>query len=310
MSMQREPIHWQPLTMLPTLVMMADDALAEAEEQLEHMRIAVQRPGLLDAATIDRAVGIYEEQRHFLTIYAEQGRRWQALHPTGATLRQLDAFLATTAKATTVNAELLAVLAQLQSQPTNPQDEDWYTTVGEIAMALADGRVDEALAWADDALDTSGWTARQRAELLGLRGLAWVDDGDFKEAERDYRAALALWAMLPEDADRIKHVKTWDLLIQALLHQEDFPQATEAVTTLVQLVDTHKDGLFTQPDGPRLWMATAYHRALVAEFALDYPTAATWYREAQQRAQTIALAPDHPLARLIADGIERSGQGG
>jgi len=172
--MQREPIHWQPLTMLPTLVMMADDALAEAEEQLEHMRIAVQRPGLLDAATIDRAVGIYEEQRHFLTIYAEQGRRWQALHPTGATLRQLDAFLATTAKATTVNAELLAVLAQLQSQPTNPQDEDWYTTVGEIAMALADGRVDEALAWADDALDTSGWTARHPPMRRGSELNSWA----------------------------------------------------------------------------------------------------------------------------------------
>ncbi|GAA5530828.1 hypothetical protein [Herpetosiphon gulosus] len=307
--MQREPIHWQPITMLPTLVMMANDALAEAEEQLENMQIAAQRPGLLDAATIDRAVGIYEEQRHFLTIYAEQGRRWQELHPTGATLRQLDALLATTANATTVNAELLAVLAQLQSLPTSPQDEDWYTTVGEIAMALADGRTTEALAWADEALETAGWTARQRAELLGLRGLAWVDNGEFGEAERDYRAALALWAMLPEDADRIKHIKTWDLLIQALLHQEDFPQATEAVTILVQLVDTHKDGLLTQPDGPRLWTTTAYHRALVAEFSLDYSTAATWYAEAQQRSQTIALAPEHPLNRLIAEGIERGGQG-
>jgi len=308
--MQREPIHWQPITMLPTLVMMADEALAEAEEQLGNMQAAVQRPGLLDAATIDRAVGIYEEQRHFLTIYAEQGRRWQQLNPTGATLRQLDTFLATTANATTVNAELLAVLAQLQALPTSPQDEDWYTVVGEIALALADGRTTEALAWADEALEMAGWTVRQRAELLGLRGLAWVDDGEFGEAERDYRAALALWAMLPEDADRVKHIKTWDLLIQALLHQEHFTQATEAVTTLVQLVDTHKDGLLTQPDGLRLWMTTAYHRALVAEFALDYPTAATWYAEAQQRAHTISLASDHPLARLIAEGIERSGQGG
>ena len=91
-----------------------------------------------------------------------------------------------------------------------------------------------------------------------------------------------------------------------MLHQEDFCGATEAVTTLIQLVDTHKAGLFRQPDGPRLWMATAYHRALVAEFALDYPTAATWYTEAHQRAQTIALAPDHPLVRLIVEGIERS----
>ncbi|MBM7845587.1 hypothetical protein [Herpetosiphon giganteus] len=304
--MEREPIHWQPITMLPTLVMMADEALAEAEEQLENMQVAVQRPGLLDAATIDRAVGMYEEQRHFLTIYAEQGRRWQQLNPTGVSLHQLETLLATTAKATTVNAELLAVLAQLQAQPTSPQDEDWYTAVGEIAMALADGRVVEAMAWADEALETVGWTARQRAELLGLRGVAWIDYGEFGEAVRDYRAALALWAMLPEDADRIKHIQTWDLLIQALLHQEDFPQATEAVTLLVQLVDTHKASLFTQADGPRLWMATAYHRALVAEFALDYPTAATWYAEAHQRAHTIALAPDHPLARLIAEGIERS----
>lgn len=307
--MEREPIHWQPITMLPTLVMMADEALAEAEEQLENMQAAVQRPGLLDAATIARAVGIYEEQRHFLTIYAEQGRRWQQLNPTGSTLHQLDAFLATTAKATTVNADLLAVLAQLQALPTNPQDDDWYTTMGEIAMALADGRTTEALAWADEAVETSGWTARQRAELLGLRGLAWVDYAELREAVRDYRAALALWAMLPDETDRIKHIQTWDLLIQALLHQEDFRGATEAVTMLVQLVDTHKDGLFTQPDGPRLWMATAYHRALVAEFALDYPTAATWYREAQERARTIDLAADHPLARLIAEGIERSAEG-
>ena len=116
----------------------------------------MQRPGLLDAATIARAVQIYEEQRHFLTIYAEQGRRWQQLNPTGATLRQLDGLLATTAEATTVNAELLAVLAQLQALPTSPLDEDWYTAVGEIAMALADGRVGEALAWADETLETSG----------------------------------------------------------------------------------------------------------------------------------------------------------
>ena len=166
MVMEREPIHWQPITMLPTLVMMADGALAEAEEQLENMRIAVQRPDMLDAATIDRAIGISEEQRHFLTIYAEQGRRWQQRTPTGLMLRQLDAFFEITAKATTTNAELLTVLAQLQSQPTSLQDDDWYTAVGEIAMALADVRTTEALAWADETLDTSGWTARQRAELL------------------------------------------------------------------------------------------------------------------------------------------------
>ncbi len=296
-------LMWHPITMLPTLEMVVNTALAKAEDQLATVYLAIQSYGLHNVDAIVQVVGMYEEQRHFFTIYAEQGRRWQQHNLTEVMRQQIDRFLTINAKATAVNAKATALLAMIHVISRHSQDENWSMALRTMISLMDDDVPTKAFTWACEVLQI--W---QKVELMRLWGLVWLAYGEVSEALWEVRLALSLWMDTSSEADLVTHAQTWELMIQCWIYQEDAANAIETVRTLVAFVDTHQDGLFTQPDGARLWMVAAYYRALVAEFALDYSTATMWYAEAQQRVQAVKLSADHPMRRLIAAGIMRTEQ--
>ncbi|HEU4321716.1 MAG TPA: hypothetical protein VFS21_01070 [Roseiflexaceae bacterium] len=80
--------NWQPLSMLPTIAGLIDDAVADTAEQLRTLRAAAERPHVLDDATLDRLERSYGEQQDFLPVYTEQLARWRTGRLTPAQERE------------------------------------------------------------------------------------------------------------------------------------------------------------------------------------------------------------------------------
>ena len=108
------PIHGQPLSMLPMLTAMVEEARADSTDQLATFRAAQERPYSLDNATIAHAERVYSEQGQFLGIYAEQCRRWQQSTSSPRQQQALSHLASVVAQATAINIAILALLPELK----------------------------------------------------------------------------------------------------------------------------------------------------------------------------------------------------
>ena len=108
------PIHWQPLSMLPTLTAMAEEALTDSTDQLANFRAAQERPYSVDDATIAHAERVYTEQGQFLGIYAEQCQRWQQSTSSPRQQQALSHLASIVAQTTAINIAILALLPELK----------------------------------------------------------------------------------------------------------------------------------------------------------------------------------------------------
>src|SRR5271157_4342423 len=73
-----DPVNWQPISEMPLIASMIDDALDDTRIHLETLTQARTRPHVLDDATIDRSKQVHTEQLEFVDIYAQQISRWRA----------------------------------------------------------------------------------------------------------------------------------------------------------------------------------------------------------------------------------------
>lgn len=69
--------NWQPTTMIPMFVEMAQGMLDSGKDQLANMQQAQHKPYVLDDATVDRVMRAYTEQKSYLPLYVEQCQRWE-----------------------------------------------------------------------------------------------------------------------------------------------------------------------------------------------------------------------------------------
>jgi hypothetical protein len=77
-----DPVNWQPISAMPLIASMIDDALDDTRDHLKTLSEARTRPHVLDDATIDRAERVHNEQLEFVDIYAQQISRWRAETPS------------------------------------------------------------------------------------------------------------------------------------------------------------------------------------------------------------------------------------
>ena len=85
-----DPVNWQPISEMPLIASMIDDALDDTRIHLETLTQARTRPHVLDDATIDRSKQVHTEQLEFVDIYAQQISRWRTERPSAGRVRELD----------------------------------------------------------------------------------------------------------------------------------------------------------------------------------------------------------------------------
>ena len=84
------PVNWQPISAMPLICGMIDEALKDTREHIETLTEASARPHVMDDATVDRIDRVHAEQMEFVDIYAEQIGRWRKEGPSASQLRELD----------------------------------------------------------------------------------------------------------------------------------------------------------------------------------------------------------------------------
>ncbi len=84
------PVNWQPISEMPLIAGMIDEALDDTRAQIKTLTEASTRPHVMDDATVERIDSVYAEQMEFVDIYAEQIVRWRTETPSVGQTRELD----------------------------------------------------------------------------------------------------------------------------------------------------------------------------------------------------------------------------
>jgi len=124
----RDPdeINWQPISQMPLIARMIDEALADTRDHLATLSRAEEKPHVLDDATVDRSLRVHSEQLAYAGIYADQIVRWREENPSADQSRELERMEAQ-------NQQLLSVT----------------TTVLALAKKLRGGTIDRIMAMSD-----------------------------------------------------------------------------------------------------------------------------------------------------------------
>ena len=109
-----ERVNWQPISRMPLVASMIDDALSDTADHLQTLTKARAQPHVLDDATINRVERVHREQLQFVDIYAEQLRRWRDQGPSSAQRRELDGLDDKNRQLRQVTTEVLTLAAELR----------------------------------------------------------------------------------------------------------------------------------------------------------------------------------------------------
>ncbi len=110
-----DPVNWQPISQMPLIASMIDEALTDTREHLATLTRARSTPHLLDDATIDRSKRVHDEQLEFVGIYDQQIARWKSAKPTPAQQRELDWMAAQNQELRTATDQVLALGRELRA---------------------------------------------------------------------------------------------------------------------------------------------------------------------------------------------------
>jgi hypothetical protein len=106
--------NWQPLSLLPVLAIMIDEALQNSEEQHETFSEVKDKPHVLDDATIARAIRLYKAQLEDVQLYREQLRRWQEQPLTADQRREVDRLLGQLPRIKQLSEAILELLDEIK----------------------------------------------------------------------------------------------------------------------------------------------------------------------------------------------------
>jgi hypothetical protein len=132
----REPLgqqpQWQPISMLPVFTDLVDGMLAEAVVQLGNMRRAVDKPHVLDDATLNRVFELYNNQLDDQKLFMEQFFRWQQGQFSPAQAKEVERLVKQSATLKIVNEEILEIAGNIKHATI-----DKILAMDELELAIA-----------------------------------------------------------------------------------------------------------------------------------------------------------------------------
>jgi len=108
------PVNWQPISEIPLIARMIDEALDDTRARIEMLTEASARPHVMDDATVDRIDRVHAEQMEFVDIYAEQVSRWRNERPSAIQTRKLDRMEAKNRQLRDATATVLALSREIR----------------------------------------------------------------------------------------------------------------------------------------------------------------------------------------------------
>jgi hypothetical protein len=130
--------QWHPISMLPTFTFMVDGMLEESLIQLDTMRQVVDKPHVLDDATLDRVFDLYGKQLADRQYFVEQFFRWKQGKLSVKQAKEVNRLVKQAAKLKDANEEILKIAHSIK-----------HGTIGqilamdeiELALAILSGKI-------------------------------------------------------------------------------------------------------------------------------------------------------------------------
>ena len=117
--------NWYPVSQVGWFTAHIQEGIAVTGHQLELLRPALARPGLLDEATVARIIRVHQDQAGDLMLFQNQADRWNAepgLTPVQrAAVQEYEAAIGELRR---LNAEVLAAAEQLKPVTMRPCSPD------------------------------------------------------------------------------------------------------------------------------------------------------------------------------------------
>ena len=137
-EMGDQQIQWQPISMLPTFTFMVDGMLEESLVQLDNIRKAVDKPHVLDDATLNRVFDLYDKQLDDQRFFVEQFFRWKQGNLSDAERKEVDRLTKQSATLKDVNEEILQIAHSIKHETI---DKILAMDEVELAIAVLSGKI-------------------------------------------------------------------------------------------------------------------------------------------------------------------------
>ena len=136
--MDDQQIQWHPISMLPIFTFMVDGMLEESLVQLNNMRGVVDKPHVLDDATLNRVFDLYDKQLDDQRYFVEQFSRWKQGHLSNAEAKEVDRLIKQSATLKEVNEEILKIAHSIKHETI---DQILAMDDVELAIAVLSGKI-------------------------------------------------------------------------------------------------------------------------------------------------------------------------
>ncbi len=136
--MNEQQPQWQPISMLPVFTDMVDGMLESSVEQLRNMRIAVDKPHVLDDAILSRVIEQYEKQLEDHWLFEEQFARWKNDNLRFSEEKEVDRLIRQSAKLRHTNEEILKIAHSVEHATI---DKILDMDDAELGMAVLSGKI-------------------------------------------------------------------------------------------------------------------------------------------------------------------------
>jgi hypothetical protein len=133
-----QQIQWHPISMLPTFTFMVDGMLEESLVQLSNMRGAVDKPHVLNDATLNRVFDLYDKQLDDQRYFVEQFSRWKQGHLSAEQAKEIDRLVKQSATLKDVNEEILKIAHSIKHETI---DQILAMDDVELAIAVLSGKI-------------------------------------------------------------------------------------------------------------------------------------------------------------------------
>lgn len=136
--MEKQP-QWQPLSMLPVFTEMVNGMLASSEEQLANMRLAAEKPHVIDEGMLERITALYTKQLDDHWLFEEQYARWRHEDLTVSEEKEVERLIQQSSKLRVVTEEILHLASSIAGSTIEKilaMDE------AELALKVLSGELD------------------------------------------------------------------------------------------------------------------------------------------------------------------------
>lgn len=117
--MEKAQPTFQPITMIPTLLKISNEMLLTSKAQLTNMKIAKDKPHILDDDIIDRSLNLYKHQNDDSAIFLQQCSIWKKEQLTELQLAQVQEIENCTHLLIDVNDQLIDICEHCKEYTIN-----------------------------------------------------------------------------------------------------------------------------------------------------------------------------------------------